>query len=327
MYVLNRYYVIMFLLLLALPGSSNDADAEYFPDGIGSNWTYTGTGLTTDTSGMYMNMYSFNETVTVTGAGVFHSAINFSNGNTTTSENNYVLATPLNIASTHIVKVTTQTLPYVGQLTTTSTTDNTYAPPQLFFPAGLTQGNVESMSGVCTTVGNSVVSGIPAPPTPINNETSEEITITIVDTETVTVDAGTFSTIKLTKVLNVTEDGQTTPYTTTEWYADGVGLVKMESANMNRYLSSYSVNHAVYVAKISSLYETIQSAFDAAADNDTVKVRDMTITENPDLNLPVNITLSGGWNSAFTSTTGITTLHGTLNLAQGSLLVSNLIIY
>ena len=75
---------------------------------------------------------------------------------------------------------------------------------------------------------------------------------------------------------------------------------------------------------------SIQEAYGAAAEGDTLKLRDQNFTENLDFNStsPVlaNVNLDGGYNADYTAVTGSTTITGSLTLTSGGITVSNIII-
>jgi hypothetical protein len=235
-------------LLLQTPALANSAifgQDGYFPMAPGNSWTYEGSNLTTDDQGNPVMMPA-EETVAVDNEGVFHSEMIFSNGNTTTSDTHYIQNDALYIPSTHIVMVSHTNVgipPMAVTMTATTTTDNTYSPPQLWFPSELAAGNVETFTGNCTTIWETVneIPGVPMPPTNGSNQSTESIRMEVMGTETVTVRAGTFSAVKMVTTITVTEEGESTPYTYTSWYAEGVGMVKFDSINLTRSLVSWTL--------------------------------------------------------------------------------------
>jgi hypothetical protein len=73
-------------------------------------------------------------------------------------------------------------------------------------------------------------------------------------------------------------------------------------------------------------YSTIQAAFNTAMGGDIIKMRAATFNENPDFNVNVPIMLKGGFDSAFASQTGYSTIAGTLTISAGKVEVEDLII-
>jgi hypothetical protein len=50
------------------------------------------------------------------------------------------------------------------------------------------------------------------------------------------------------------------------------------------------------------------------------------VTEEIDLRRPISVTISGGYNAGFTAVVGMTTIHGSLTISQGSATLANLVI-
>jgi len=332
MHVLICNTILMFFLLIALPQWADAAimgRIGHFPTTSGSSWTYAGSGLTMDRSGIQV-IQPFAETVTANG-GSFHSEIVFSGGNTTTSDNNYLQEDALYIGSTRIAIVSTVDTP-IGAIETTTTTNNSYAPPQEFFPSELYPGNVESSTGI-NTMNITVVTVTPygSSSSSTSSTCTQTMRITVAGSEQVTVGAGTFQAIVLSKTITTTEGGHTYTYDITEWYAEGIGLVKLQSANMNRDLVSYSVNPVepsdVQISGNPGTFANMQQALDAARDGDIIQAKSTTINGALILANSVNISLSGGWDGNFDTVTGVTALHGTLTLEKGSINVADLVIF
>ena len=222
------------------------AGTSHFPASVGSSWNFNTQTLTPTATGQTMMWGT--EAVQVMPSGSFHSVITLPNGNSVTSDNNYVnLGQAIYVTDTQITIITVDTapLPYIGTYWTETTTVNTYTPSQISFPSSVIAGTHETS----TSIGNTHLTGIthytglpdiPMPPS--DTVTTQVVDVTVGPAESVTVPAGTFQAIKITKTFTITEDGTTyPPYTADEWYAAGVGLVKMSSPNMNRELTSYNV--------------------------------------------------------------------------------------
>ncbi len=73
-------------------------------------------------------------------------------------------------------------------------------------------------------------------------------------------------------------------------------------------------------------YSTIQAAFNAVMSEDIIKMRAVVFNENPYFNVNVPITLKGGFDSAFESQTGYSTIAGTLTIGPGTVAVEDIII-
>jgi subtilisin family serine protease len=79
---------------------------------------------------------------------------------------------------------------------------------------------------------------------------------------------------------------------------------------------------------IVATYPDIQTAADNCSNWDTVEMQAGSFTENPDFNLPLGITVSlqGGYDTAFGSQNGFTTVHGTLTISSGVVIAGNVIV-
>lgn len=222
------------------------AGTSHFPASVGSSWNFNTQTLTLTATGQTMMWGT--EAVQVMPSGSFHSVITLPNGNSVTSDNNYVnLGQSIHINDTVITIKTVDVVP-TPPLTfwTETTTVNSYSPTQVVFPASTALNTFETTTSTGTTNLTETMH-VTAPYvidqtiSQIVNITTQVVDVTVGPAESVTVPAGTFQAIKITKVFTITEGGTTNPYTAYEWYAAGVGLVKMSSTNMNRELTSYNV--------------------------------------------------------------------------------------
>jgi alpha-tubulin suppressor-like RCC1 family protein len=71
-------------------------------------------------------------------------------------------------------------------------------------------------------------------------------------------------------------------------------------------------------------YSSLQSAYNAAADGDTIQGRDVTIAEDIDFNLDKTVTIQGGYNCDHSAVTGKTVISGTMTISNGTLTIENL---
>jgi len=74
-------------------------------------------------------------------------------------------------------------------------------------------------------------------------------------------------------------------------------------------------------------YNTIQSAYEDSANDDTLLIQDVasqTFQENLSLHLPVNIKLIGGMDSAFKPSAGFTVVKGSLKISAGKVSVDRI---
>lgn len=241
------------ICFIHLPGTGQCAvisGSSHFPASVGSSWNFNTQTLTPTASGQTLMWGT--EIVQVHPDGGFRSVITLPNGNSVTSDNYYTnLGQSIHLNNTRITIKTVDVVPTPPAVFWTETTTvNSYSPTQVVFPASISQGTFETTTSTGTTNLTGITHftapvAIDQPMTPTNNVTTQVVSVTVGPTESVTVPAGTFQAIKVTKVFTITEDGTTyAPYNVTEWYAVGIGLVRMDSPNMNRLLTSYNVVQA-----------------------------------------------------------------------------------
>ena len=75
-----------------------------------------------------------------------------------------------------------------------------------------------------------------------------------------------------------------------------------------------------------SYYSSLQTAYGAAATTGTIQAQAVTLTGNFSANSSKNLTLSGGYDSTYSSNNGYTIMSGSLTLAKGALTVDRLVI-
>jgi len=73
-------------------------------------------------------------------------------------------------------------------------------------------------------------------------------------------------------------------------------------------------------------YLTLQEAYNAAIDGDTIQVQAVTFNESLVINLNKTVTITGGYNGAFTIKAGDTTIDGNVTITNGTLTIENLIV-
>ncbi|MBI5664759.1 MAG: S8 family serine peptidase [Nitrospirae bacterium] len=64
-------------------------------------------------------------------------------------------------------------------------------------------------------------------------------------------------------------------------------------------------------------YPTLQSAYDAAIDGDTIQTRVVVFTDDMNANRNISVALEGGYNCNYTSVTGKTTFNGIMTVSDG----------
>lgn len=404
---------ITFLLFTGDARCAIITGSSHFPATVGAIWQYNTQALTT--TGVTMSLVPGTETVQVQPDGVFKSDLNLSNGNFVSSYSSYVKqGQAVHVDSTQIT-ITVADTPGKTYWTET-TTNNSYTPSQLIFPSSIVAGTHETSTsdGYTYLTGVTHFPGLDTPMSPAENFTSQVVDVTVAAPESVTVPAGTFDAVKITRIITVTENGVTNPpMTVLEWYAAGVGLVKMDSPNLKRDLTTYAIpttqqlavtfqgngggnvhsspagiscdsgtppcppasfnnnevvtltananinstfagwNGAgcsgtgtcvvtmnspkdvianfdplpakVYILGSQTPYQLLQSAYDAAAEGNTIQPQAITFAENPlTFRHAVNIVLAGGYDSNFLNQTGFTTVEGQVIFQLGSVAVDRL---
>jgi alpha-tubulin suppressor-like RCC1 family protein/subtilisin family serine protease len=85
--------------------------------------------------------------------------------------------------------------------------------------------------------------------------------------------------------------------------------------------------HSTYIPGATGIYSpSIQSAYDAAADGDVIRLWAVNFTENILFAANKKVTISGGYDQAYTAQGGATVLHGKLTVTGGLLNLGRLVI-
>jgi hypothetical protein len=74
-------------------------------------------------------------------------------------------------------------------------------------------------------------------------------------------------------------------------------------------------------------FTTIQSAYDAAADGDTIQIQALDFPEAVSLDRNVSVSMQGGYDSGYTGNSGTTSISGTLTVASGTVAVANILVH
>ena len=72
-----------------------------------------------------------------------------------------------------------------------------------------------------------------------------------------------------------------------------------------------------------STYSSLQAAYNAAADTNTIQGRDVTIVENIDFNIAKTVTIQGGYNCDHSAVTGKTIINGNMTISNGKVTMEN----
>ncbi len=73
-------------------------------------------------------------------------------------------------------------------------------------------------------------------------------------------------------------------------------------------------------------YQTIQAAYNAAADGDTIEIQLRSISEGLNFDRDISVSLWGGNSCNYTEVTGFTTLNGSMTIGRGSVITENIIL-
>jgi PKD repeat protein len=77
---------------------------------------------------------------------------------------------------------------------------------------------------------------------------------------------------------------------------------------------------------VTEYFNTLQEAYNAAEQGDTIQIRTLTLSEYPDLNLNKTVTLEGGYDCDYLSGTDFTTINGTMSISDGTVIIGNIIL-
>lgn len=81
----------------------------------------------------------------------------------------------------------------------------------------------------------------------------------------------------------------------------------------------------VKIARTPAAYfSTLQAAYDAAADGETIQSQAVTFVEDLNINRAVTVRLDGGFNSDFSTVTGQSIVHGQIHTISGAMTITNL---
>jgi hypothetical protein len=79
------------------------------------------------------------------------------------------------------------------------------------------------------------------------------------------------------------------------------------------------------VATTISYYSTLQAAFDNAntVNGDLIQLKNQTLIETPNLNANKTVTVTGGYDCGYTTSTGRTTINGNMTISNGTITMEN----
>ncbi len=80
------------------------------------------------------------------------------------------------------------------------------------------------------------------------------------------------------------------------------------------------------VGATTSYYDSIQTAYNASEDDDTIQSRDRVFVEELQINIEKSVILKGGYNCTYTDQTGNTIISGIMTLSSGDVTIENFVI-
>jgi hypothetical protein len=72
-------------------------------------------------------------------------------------------------------------------------------------------------------------------------------------------------------------------------------------------------------------YESLQAAYDVAADAATIQSRAVIFTDPLNANRVISVTLEGGYDCNYTVTEGVTTFNGVMTISEGVITIGDYI--
>jgi subtilisin family serine protease len=90
--------------------------------------------------------------------------------------------------------------------------------------------------------------------------------------------------------------------------------------------ASFNPNQTVKIAGTPAYYATLQAAYNAAGSVATIQAETFTFFETLVFDMPSSVTLEGGMDSSFLTTTGLTTISGSLVVSNGMVTLNNIVI-
>jgi len=179
--------------------------------------------------------------------------------------------------------------------------------------------------------------------------TSKNVKLTSTDLQPVAGFSGTPVSGDALLTVNFTDNstGGNTPLTY-QWDFDNDGTTDstLRNPSANYYAGTYAVKLTVtdfdgdmdtltrtdYISVCYSdvsigstgTYTSLQAAYNDASNGGMIQGRDVTITENLNLNRPVTVTIQGGYNCDHSSVTGMTTITGNIIISEGKVTIENI---
>jgi hypothetical protein len=115
------------------------------------------------------------------------------------------------------------------------------------------------------------------------------------------------------------------------WGGDcsGFGDCHLTMTSDRQVLATFTKDwdHSTYINRNEGIYRpTLQQAYDAAESGDIIQAWAIDFAEDVFCDTEKGVTLSGGYNEAYSSRIDATTLHGAMTIARGSIIIDRLVI-
>jgi hypothetical protein len=76
----------------------------------------------------------------------------------------------------------------------------------------------------------------------------------------------------------------------------------------------------------SNSYSTLSTAYSASQNGSILQIKGVEFMEKPIFDRPISVTLKGGHNAAFTATEGVSTIYGSVVIAEGTVNIDGITI-
>lgn len=110
------------------------------------------------------------------------------------------------------------------------------------------------------------------------------------------------------------------------WAKDAAGNVSAAKTATIVISIPKTVEQDVMILDSSTTYSTIQDAYNTVPENGTIAAKDVTLSEDLNFNRAVNVSLEGGKDASFQSTTGTTSVSGVIKISKGKVVVSKIVV-
>ncbi|HDH13515.1 MAG TPA: PKD domain-containing protein [Nitrospirae bacterium] len=124
-------------------------------------------------------------------------------------------------------------------------------------------------------------------------------------------------------VIDSTGQNPSYIYTTAGTYTVKLKVTDSDGSTDSLTRTDYiTVDACLSPVRISPVYyDTLQAAYDAAVEGDTIQSQAVVFTEDLNINSNISVTLEGGYNCDYTTITGETTINGNMTINDGTVTI------